>query len=155
MAEHKFNGEADLRNQNTNPRLEDMMKTNTTRRWIGCLAAVAWMLGAAGCEDAETSSALSVTPASSELIGRGATVVLTASMPGDIAPTNTSEEVILPLEWSVSNPSLGGIMRSAGHTAVYESNGTVGQNVVIAKDLFGREGLAAINQRRPEELPAP
>lgn len=125
------------------------MKTKRLIRLAGCLAAVVIMAGSAGCEDAETKSGLSVDPPSSDLIGRGATVVLTASMPGDIAvTTNINQEVILPLQWSVSNPSLGGIMRSAGYSAVYESNGTIGQNVIIVKDGYGREGLASVNQRR-------
>ena len=133
---------------------EEKMKTKRLIRLAGCLAAVVIMAGSAGCEDAETKSGLSVDPPSSDLIGRGATVVLTASMPGDIAvTTNINQEVILPLQWSVSNPSLGGIMRSAGYSAVYESNGAIGQNVIIVKDGYGREGLASVNQRR-ETTPA-
>lgn len=128
------------------------MKTKRLIARAGCLVVIAIMAGAAGCEDAETRSGLTVDPPSSELIGRGATVVLTVSMPGDVAvTTNINQEVILPLRWSVSNPSLGGMMRSAGYSAVYESNGTIGQNVIMVTDGYGREGLAAVNQRHEEE----
>lgn len=115
--------------------------------FAGAIACALAAMLATGCEDAETESGLTLTPASSELIGQGATVLLTAELavePG----TNVHDQVILPLTWSVSNPSLGGILRSAGYTAVYESNGRIGQNVVICRDGFGREGLASINQRR-------
>lgn len=120
------------------------MKTNMKRRGLlaGALVCALALTLASGCEDAETGSGLTLTPASSELTGPGATVLLTASMPDE------GDEVILPLTWSVSNPSLGGILRSAGYTAVYESNGRIGQNVVICRDGLGREGLASVNQRR-------
>lgn len=111
--------------------------------WMGALVLAGWMVAMTGCEDAETASAaLSLSPPDAELTGRGATQVFTASV------TVEEEDVYLPLQWSVSNPSLGGILSSSGMSAVYESNGTIGQNVVICRDALGREGLAAVNQRR-------
>jgi hypothetical protein len=122
---------------------EDTMKTNMNRWGLlaGALACALVMTMSTGCEDAETGSGLTLDPPSADLTGQGATVSLTASMPEE------GEEVILPLTWSVSNPSMGGILRSAGYTAVYESNGRIGQNVVICRDGLGREGLASVNQR--------
>lgn len=123
------------------------MKTVCKRMvWIGLLT-VGLAFGTTGCDDAETGSALIVTPEDSEVAGNGSTVFLTAALASDDDPTNRNEEIIYPLEWSVRNPTLGGIMNSSGNSAVYESNGARGQNVVFAKDQFGREGLAVINQR--------
>lgn len=119
----------------------------TTKKWIiGLTTAAILAFLAAGCEDADTGSAMSVTPETSNLSGQGATVVLTAKLPGTSMVSNRSDQIILPLSWSVSNPSLGGILSSRGYTAVYESNGKDGQNVVIAEDAYGHEGLAVINQ---------
>lgn len=123
------------------------MKTQWMRGVMTGLLVAALGLLASGCEDAETGSALTVSPSDSEIAGVGATVFLTAARPEDEDPTNRNEEVIYPLTWSVSNPSLGGILSSSGNSAVYESNGTRGQNVVFARDQFGREGLAVINQQ--------
>ena len=107
---------------------------------IRCLVML-WVLALMpGCDDAEKGNALSIDPASSDVSGRGATLLLTAMVAVE------DEEVILPLAWSVQNPSLGGILSSAGMTAVYRSSGAIGQNVVFCKDRFGREGLAVINQ---------
>jgi len=100
-----------------------------------------------GCEDADTASVLVITPSSSEVSGIGATVMLKAGMGDALSVSNRSNQMILPLSWSVSNPSLGGIMSSRGYSAVYESRGKVGQNVVFVKDNYGREGLAVINQK--------
>ena len=64
------------------------------------------------------------------------------------AETNeTTQTLYLDLEWEVSNPALGFILSQAGYTAVYESNGTIGQNVVRVMDQAGNEGEALINQR--------
>jgi hypothetical protein len=121
-----------------------------TRPWSKAVVAlgVVGTLALAGCDDAATGPVISVTPDSVDLTG-AKTVVLTAQggEAGDTAavPTNV---LYMPLEWSVHNPQLGGIMSSAGHTAVYESNGRVGQNVVFVKDQSGREGVVAINQVR-------
>ena len=122
--------------------MEDMMKTRRTGWFLLAGVIFCGLLISSGCEDAETGSGLILTPQDSALLGQGATVSITASMPDE------DDEVILPLTWTVSNPSLGGILRSAGYTAVYESNGRIGQNVVICRDGLGREGLASVNQRR-------
>jgi hypothetical protein len=123
------------------------MKTQWMKRWVGVLAIVLLVI-MTGCEDAETGSALSVTPSEVNVTGVGATSYFTVAARVDAGEaTNRNEEIIYPLVWSVSNPTLGGMMSSAGDSAVYESNGRKGQNVVFVKDGFGREGLAVINQR--------
>ena len=131
------------------------MKMNMRKSAVALLVLSAGMALAAGCEDASTGDALQVDPAENTLVGRGATVLLTASMADEgvnaLSASNRSEMVILPLEWSVRNGGLGEIMESAGYTAVYRSSGNIGQNVVFCRDPYGREGLAVINQY--EELP--
>jgi hypothetical protein len=122
------------------------MKTKKAVKWWMGIALAGCMLMAAACDDAETGNALNVEPAESSLYGAGSTVLLTASVVGE------DEEMILPLKWSVQNPSLGNILSSAGLTAVYRSNGAIGQNVVFCKDNYGREGLAVVNQKEPEIL---
>jgi len=115
--------------------------------------AVAALACASGCEDADTGSSLSIDPASTDLTGSGATVVLTAQADTGLSVSNRSSQLILPLTWSVSNPALGRILSSRGYIAVYESNGKVGQNVVFCEDAYGREGLAVINQDDEPETP--
>ena len=55
--------------------------------------------------------------------------------------------LVMPLMWSVSNPSVGGILSASGLSAIYESNGTRGQNSVTVVDQSDAEGVAAIEQR--------
>ncbi len=113
-----------------------------------CAAMLGGLILMGACDDSMTGSAITVTPPSSDLTGPGS-VYLTATLPEDNAgaPTNRTDELFLPLEWSVNNPNLGRIASSGGHNAVYVSNGRNGQNVVFVKDQSGREGLASVNQQ--------
>lgn len=146
-------------------------------KWMqasGAGLVVAALLGfGAGCgEDAETDTALAVSPASSTVYADGATVFLTvydpdeivygadaaahakASLDSDVDETNSIvSHILLPLEWGVVNPALGRIMASGGYSAVYESYGPRGQNYVTVRDQAGREGIAAIEQRWQEGDP--
>ena len=146
-------------------------------KWIKAIAGglvLAALLGfAAGCgEDAETDTALAISPASATVYADGATVFLTAydpdeavygadaaahakaSLDSDVTETNELvSHIFLPLEWSVVNPAMGRVMASGGYSAVYESYGPRGQNYVIVRDQAGREGVAAIEQRWQEGDP--
>ena len=119
--------------------------------WLACgmLCLAVGLL--AGCESASTDTGITVTPEETTLEGIGATVLLTASSPTPPVTaadgTNIEVTLYLPLEWTVSNPDLGGILASAGYTAVYECNGTIGQNVITVTDQAGNEGEAAVSQR--------
>ena len=100
-----------------------------------------------GCDDADVTSVITVTPDSVEL-ARGEAVLLTAHLPEGRGADGAEEDAIyLPLVWSVNNPELGVIVASSGYDAVYASLGRSGQNVVFVKDQRRREGLAVINQR--------
>lgn len=109
--------------------------------WVVALAL--GMAALCGCESTDSeSSAITVTPAQTQVTDRLATVSLTA------ASADATMELVLPLVWTVSDASLGSIKSSAGLTAVYESNGRVGNNTITVRDQNDREGIAVVNQRR-------
>jgi|APTNR8051073442_1049403.scaffolds.fasta_scaffold00080_28 hypothetical protein len=102
-----------------------------------------------GCES--TSSAeevITVTPTSANLVGQGATASFVASA------TSTNSPLVLPLEWSIARGDLGKILGAEGVTAVYESNGKLGNNTITVKDKIGQTGVAVINQVEPVETAA-
>ena len=108
----------------------------------GLMVAVVAGLAIVGCETTEsTDTVITVTSSSSTLEGSLATATLTAST----ASTNTA--LALPLVWTVANPALGNIRASAGLTAVYESTGKVGNNIVTVRDQGQAEGIATIVQQ--------
>ncbi len=111
-------------------------------------ALAAGMIFACGCDDTSVSEVIDVEPGTVEMEGRGS-ALLTARLRGEDATTSTNQvdNLFLPLEWSVQNPDLGGVMSRGGHSAVYESSGRRGANVVFVKDQIGREGVVAVNQR--------
>ena len=151
------------------------MNTKQLRQALASLAVIGACGWTTGCDRAETDTALAVDPARSTISGTGATVFLTAFDPdqgvytyspepseyraakaswdSEASQTNAlNSQLILPLKWQVSNPSLGRIARSAGYSAVYESFGGRGQNYVTVEDQVGREGIAVVNHRWESEL---
>ncbi len=121
-------------------------------KYYGLLLATLAVVAAVnmGCESTETTeSAITVTvePAGGVLVGRNATATLTASIM--IADSNSTESLVLPLEWNVSEGSLGAITKSGGLSAVYVSNGREGANTISVKDRIGRKGVAAVTQVKP------
>ena len=150
------------------------MKASGARIGAAGLLVILWAGFGAGCgEDAETDVALGINPASADVYAKGGTVILTvfdpdagvydyspepvgyeetktakASQDSDTTPaTNLASQIFLPLEWSVGSPQLGRILASAGYTAIYESFGGQGQNVVTVFDRAGRAGRAVVNHR--------
>jgi hypothetical protein len=122
-----------------------------------CFAVVSFSLGliaaalfVTGCESSSTSeSAFTLEPGSATLTGREG-VTFTA------VPSGTNNTLFLPLAWEVDAPGLGTLRGSAGVTAVYTSNGSIGSNVITARDASGREAIAVVNQVRASDLaPAP
>lgn len=94
--------------------------------------------GLTGCEDTSTVESLTITPDAATTEG-----VQSISFVA-VAPEDT--ELLLPLEWSVVNTSLGRIIETSGAGAVYQSYDEIGQNVVSVKDPLGREALAVVSQ---------
>lgn len=110
--------------------------------WCAVTLVSCAVLAMVGCETTESMDGaitVTVSPAG-DLTGRLATATLTAA-----APTNAA--LALPLVWTVADPALGGIRASSGMTAVYESTGRVGNNVVTVRDQGQAEGIASITQR--------
>ncbi len=115
----------------------------------------AWVLGVvlaaglsvavlSGCESTETAdTSITVTLSSSSISGKAA-VTLTAALSGG---TNSTTELALPLVWTVSDSSLGGIKSSAGVTAIYESTGKHGNNAITVRDQGDSEGVAVVSQQ--------
>lgn len=109
---------------------------------VGLVIATVVALAVVGCETTESASdaiVVTVSP-STELTGSLATATLTVN-----ATTNSA--LALPLVWTVSDPNLGTIRASSGLTAVYQSTGRVGNNVVTVRDQGRAEGIATIVQR--------
>lgn len=104
---------------------------------IAAMALFCWV----GCETTESAnSVIAVTPSAPELQGRLATQTFTAE--------GTAEnELALPLVWTVSDPNLGVIRSTVGLSAVYESSGRVGNNIITVRDQGQAEGLATVVQR--------
>jgi len=108
-----------------------------------CLAG-AFVLLTTGCESTSTAEeVITVTPASASLDGKGDTASFVASA------TSTNSPLVLPLEWNLDRGDLGRIISAVGLTAVYESNGKVGNNTITVKDQVGQAGVAVINQIEP------
>ena len=106
------------------------------------VAALAVAGQMAGCDSTSSgSSSILVEPSSADIIGQGSAVFT--------AVGESEQELILPLEWSVDNLSLGAIRESGGLTAVYVSTGADGSNAITVRDASGREGVAAVNQIEP------
>jgi hypothetical protein len=74
----------------------------------------------------------------------------TLATPGDVltfAVTNASpDSLALPLEWSVSDSSMGNISASGGLTAIYVSHDQRGNNLVFVRDQMGASAWALVQQ---------
>lgn len=102
----------------------------------GCLAALVLI---PACEDADGTTALTVTPSRAELRAGTNSVVFTVE-------SNNLRELSLPLEWSVDNPGRGEIFGSGGYSAVYRVRSGNGVNIVRVRDQYGAEGIATVEQ---------
>lgn len=93
-----------------------------------------------GCEPAEGLDGLTINPSSATLTpSTSNTVIFT------VAQVITNE-LAYPIEWSVSDGSLGSITASTANSAVYKSTGKNGNNTIKAKDQYGNEGVATVTQ---------
>lgn len=129
---------------------------------VGIAAACGLWMGA-GCEVIENSNlVLSVSPSSTNLTVASQTMVFSVAVntltnsTGGTSGTNSTAitpPVVTPLQWTVSDPSLGTIRASGAYTAIYGRNGdAVGNNYLHVVDASGRyEGVAVVSQTLPEE----
>jgi hypothetical protein len=114
--------------------------------WYRFMAVIVASVVLLGCEKTDQRRALTVTPNAAVLSQAGDRVVLTASVPdGSTAATNAPSGLLYPLEWSVTDSTMGRIVSTTADAAVYECTVGHGANVVVVKDEGDREALAAIN----------
>jgi hypothetical protein len=118
------------------------MKTTKMFMMGGLLGVVLVGMALVGCENASTTDTvvMNVTSTSTQLSGAGATATLTASL------ASTNAFLALPLTWTVADTTLGHIRGSSGVTAVYESTGKKGNNIVSVTDMGQAEGIISITQ---------
>ncbi|MCX7590906.1 MAG: hypothetical protein N2255_04690, partial [Kiritimatiellae bacterium] len=106
---------------------------------VGCFFVAAGLFTLTSCEEAENLKSLTVTP-SFVVLPTGSNVVEFTVGTNGLGPLS------FPLEWSVSRPDLGRIVRSAGAMAVYQRNPAFGENTVVVRDQYHNEGYATVRQ---------
>lgn len=118
---------------------------------VRCVAGMALVLVAAltvafwtvGCEEAKGTRALVVDPSFVDLTAGTVTNAFTQTF---TVSEDSLQDLSLPLEWQVSDPSLGRISFSGGNSAAYTRSNKSGDNSIIVRDQLGAEGIAAIRQ---------
>lgn len=115
------------------------MKMRQGLVWTVVSLAAVVVLTLSGCESTETTdNAIVVTPGSTIVTNDAALVTFTASL------TSSNVSLILPLEWTVGDSSMGHIRAAAGVTAVYEATSKTGNNTVHVRDQGDSEGVATV-----------
>ena len=112
-----------------------MIRQDQNVRLTLSLGILLLTMGMLGCDSSSSGTNITIEPSSVFLPTEVGSVAFTAS---------GSTNLLLPLEWSVSNPELGGILRSEGLTAIYGSTGQAGNNAITVRDQGGREGVAVV-----------
>jgi hypothetical protein len=119
------------------------MRTTSVLLLIGGLMLGAAVMVMVGCETTKSSDmVITWKPDPAVLTKAGESVIFYIEDEG----TNTSGALQLPLEWSVSDPSLGFIHSSSALIAVYVSKGGKGINMVTVRDQAEHEGAAVVTQ---------
>jgi len=107
-----------------------------------CVLVAFAVLNFAGCEDATGLSGLTITPSAAQLnIGSNSNWV-DFVVSGGVS----SNDLALPIQWTVSKPELGYIANSSGYRARYFRYTAGGDNVIIARDQYDNEGYALVKQ---------
>ena len=92
-----------------------------------------------GCETAEGLKGLVVEPGYVTLTPSSNLVVLSVS-------SNSLGALSLPIEWSMTDSSLGTLMSQSGNQVIYQRSAANGQNVIIARDQYESEAYVTIEQ---------
>ncbi len=108
---------------------------------VVALSAVVVMWLASGCETTDSQAGLGLDQSEVTIGTEVAQVRLSV-----VSGISSNQSLALPLEWSVSNPSLGSLTGASGLGATYVRNSRSGQNTVIVRDQYGKEGYATIKQ---------
>ncbi|MCK5850099.1 MAG: hypothetical protein KAH23_04225 [Kiritimatiellae bacterium] len=94
-----------------------------------------------GCDSSDNTNSLTIDPEEVELASDGETQVFEVLYDGE-----TVSDLALPIEWKVSDPSIGVIASHSGYKAIYQRR-AAGVNIVYAEDQYGSEGYATVNPR--------
>lgn len=106
-----------------------------------CMLVAFAVMSFTGCEEATGLNGLSIVPSSVRLNP------LSNSNYVDFAVSSSvSNDLVLPIEWSVSNPDLGYIDYRGGYKARYFRNPVNGDNVITVRDQYNNEGSALVKQ---------
>lgn len=106
-----------------------------------CLMGLVVVVGAllqAGCEEAKGLQGLQVDPSAVVLATNGQTVVFSV--------TGVTNDLALPLEWTVGDASYGQIRYQSGYSATYQRLAPNGVNTISVRDQYDNEGYATIRQ---------
>lgn len=95
----------------------------------------------AGCEEGTGTKGLTVEPAFADLTSGFTNFTQTFTVSQE-----DLRELSLPLEWRVSDPSLGSIQAAGGFSASYVRTNKRGDNAIFVKDQYGAEGAATVRQ---------
>lgn len=115
---------------------------------VGTVVAAIVIGATCGCESATGTHSLTVTPSFVDL-STGVSGTSSNSISGTQTFTVSDDslrELSLPLEWRVSNPTLGRIGAAGGTSASYIRTTAHGDNSIIVKDQYGAEGIATVRQ---------
>jgi hypothetical protein len=109
-----------------------------------------------GCEEAKGLQGLDVSPGYATLTPGSNVVEFVVS-------TTNLTDLAVPLEWEVTDRSLGRVISSSGMSGLYVGTGITGENTVIVRDQHDNEGYATVRQMaaqyrikltaQPEEIP--
>lgn len=115
--------------------------------YSGMILLVGIFVFTAGCESAKGTASLTVSPPEVNLVDGSGT---NGSYTVTFTVVEGLRELSLPLEWHVSNPSVGRIVASAGVSASYQATTRTKDgsliNTVIVKDQYDAEGLVTVRQ---------
>lgn len=122
------------------------MKNNKLMRLAGvclvCALAAFAVVNFAGCEEATGLTDLTISPQYVQF----KSFAVSSNYVDFVASTVVSNDLALPIAWSVSKPELGYISESAGYRARYVRYQANGDNVITAIDQYGNQGSAMVKQ---------
>lgn len=103
-------------------------------------AGVATLVAVTGCDEAPGLGWLIIEPAYIDL-------TLGSNVVEFVISTNSQGSALgLPLEWLVTDTSLGRIVGAGGYRALYVRYSANGMNTIIARDQYDNEGFATVRQ---------
>lgn len=109
---------------------------------VACVCVVVMVAAVfmSGCDEATGLILLGIEPAYVDLTPGSNLVEFV------ISTNSQGSELGLPLEWIVTDSSLGRIVGSGGYNAIYVRFGPNGVNTIIARDQYDNEGFATVRQ---------